>query len=393
MNIYDVLVVGAGPAGAHCARRLAHAGARVLLIEKQKEIGEPNFSTAGTPQETFQKFNLPETLAPYQWNNFCLASPGLQIFKNLAVNCGKVFDFRALKQWLSEDAARAGAEISVSTSADEPLFGESGQIIGIKGRGPSSSGEIRAKITVDASGSAGALTNKLNLINPQTRIFATGVEVELTPVKFPYPNCLYFYLGDSFVPNGYGWIFPMSQDKAKVGLARYMTRETKPLDLNKQLNRFIASIGWVKDAEPIEYHGGTIIFDPSAINYVKSGFIGIGSSVAQVNPLGGEGIRHGLQAAEFAAQVIMKSLKSGDSGEKSLSVFNKLWLDYSLNNWKECYVLAQQVYKNTRDDRTGIGLKVLNNFSGDEIFEMLFHYDFNKYAGKAAKNIIKEGVT
>ena len=44
-NELDVIIVGAGPSGAQCARELVKKGHKVLLIEKSKEIGEPNFSS------------------------------------------------------------------------------------------------------------------------------------------------------------------------------------------------------------------------------------------------------------------------------------------------------------------------------------------------------------
>ncbi len=48
---FDVIVIGAGPAGGSCARECAKRGLKVLLIERSQEIGEPNYSTAGTPKE------------------------------------------------------------------------------------------------------------------------------------------------------------------------------------------------------------------------------------------------------------------------------------------------------------------------------------------------------
>jgi flavin-dependent dehydrogenase len=39
MTDYDVIVVGAGPAGLMAARKAAEKGAKVLLIEKNKTLG------------------------------------------------------------------------------------------------------------------------------------------------------------------------------------------------------------------------------------------------------------------------------------------------------------------------------------------------------------------
>jgi flavin-dependent dehydrogenase len=51
MEEYDVIVAGAGPAGGNCAKELAETGYDVLLLERSKIIGEPNFSSGGTLTE------------------------------------------------------------------------------------------------------------------------------------------------------------------------------------------------------------------------------------------------------------------------------------------------------------------------------------------------------
>jgi len=38
---YDIVVVGAGPAGGVAARHSAKGGARVLIVEEHNEVGVP----------------------------------------------------------------------------------------------------------------------------------------------------------------------------------------------------------------------------------------------------------------------------------------------------------------------------------------------------------------
>lgn len=71
---FDVIIAGAGPAGGQCARELSARGRKVLIIEKSPGIGRPDFSTAGTPRETFEDFNLPLDLGAGSWSKILIAA-------------------------------------------------------------------------------------------------------------------------------------------------------------------------------------------------------------------------------------------------------------------------------------------------------------------------------
>jgi flavin-dependent dehydrogenase len=49
---YDLLIIGAGPAGSSAARAAARGGARVLLIDKRRQIGVPVQCAEFVPQST-----------------------------------------------------------------------------------------------------------------------------------------------------------------------------------------------------------------------------------------------------------------------------------------------------------------------------------------------------
>ncbi|MBX8643667.1 MAG: FAD-dependent oxidoreductase, partial [Thermoplasmata archaeon] len=55
---YDVIVVGAGPAGSTAARYAAMHGADVLLIEKRQEIGSPVRCGEGVSMEIFRHVDI-----------------------------------------------------------------------------------------------------------------------------------------------------------------------------------------------------------------------------------------------------------------------------------------------------------------------------------------------
>lgn len=387
---YDVVIVGAGPAGGQCARELAKVGIKVLIVDRQNEIGEPNFSTAGTTSDIIKEFKLPDELVPYKWDKLYLASPNVELCKELDHNFGYVFDFRKLRQWLVEVTAKLGGEVMVATNVKDFLY-EDGKIVGVKYVGPMGDGEIRAKIVVDATGSIGTLVNKLKMANEVKKDVATGIEYQMTNVKFPYKNTLYFYLGDKFIPNGYGWVFPLSNHMAKVGIGRRLfggsKEEKKSQNLNEMLTNFIHSIPWLESSEPVEFHAGTLTYNPEMKNFVQDNFMVIGTAASHVNPLGGEGIRHGMYSGRFAARVIIESLESNDCSKQSLIKYNKLWRDYSKNNWSDSYLLARSVYDNTNDIRMDAYIKRIDSLNGDEIYDTLFNYKFKRNALKMVSRI------
>ena len=72
MQEFDVVVIGAGPAGGQTARSLAKKGVKVLLVEKYKDFSLNNFSSAGMTLEPLKEFNIPESVVAAYWNNIVI---------------------------------------------------------------------------------------------------------------------------------------------------------------------------------------------------------------------------------------------------------------------------------------------------------------------------------
>ena len=136
----DVIVIGAGPAGGQVARELAKRGRKVLIIEKSQEIGQPNYSTAGTPKETITDFNLPQNILSASWNKIMWASPRKKAIWEFSETRGYVLDFAGLRKFLAEDIVSNGAEIMVGTAVSG-LIENNGIYEGVKYHGVFGGGE------------------------------------------------------------------------------------------------------------------------------------------------------------------------------------------------------------------------------------------------------------
>jgi geranylgeranyl reductase family protein len=376
---YDVVVVGAGPAGLQCTLELAKAGVKVLLVEKQKEIGEPNYSTAGTPEETIKDFNLPSDVAPYECDTLYFKSPNREHSFQLKKHRCYVLDFRKLRQWLAKEVSKSGGEISLCTEVQDLIIKDN-KVVGVKYQGLVSSGIIESKIVIDATGIVGILSNKLNIFDAKKTVHTLAAELEMTNVNLPVKNALCFYIGDDYVPNGYAWIFPLSDSIAKIGLARVIDFDRK-IDFNLSLKKFIEKITRLEHSQPLEFHIGSF---PSNYtdNYVRNGYIVIGSAAGQLNPIAGEGIRHALKSGRIAAQVVKEALDKDDTSKNSLSEFNNLWRNFAVDDWQLCHKLAYHFYNNTGNRRVDSFIDDFTQLSGDELYEIFFNYDLKKHLTK-----------
>jgi digeranylgeranylglycerophospholipid reductase len=117
---YDVIVVGAGPAGSTAAHYAARNGASVLLLDKKREIGNPIQCAGFLPDSSEVQALLPDAELPDSLKNYpdsCVLQriktqriipPNCSI-KEFAVK-GAVLDRCRYDQFLAEQAAKAGAE-------------------------------------------------------------------------------------------------------------------------------------------------------------------------------------------------------------------------------------------------------------------------------------------
>src|SRR3989338_5449715 len=160
-EVFDVIVVGAGPGGAQCARELSKKGWRVALIEKNKEIGEPNFSTAGTTDYLLKEFNLPQSVVGTSWDKVSIISSFNEYNWKFDKVRGYVLKFDELKKFLTKEALDNGCQVYSGSAVKGPLL-ENGKVVGVEFEDSAKDG-LRGKIIVDASGALAVIASKIGL--------------------------------------------------------------------------------------------------------------------------------------------------------------------------------------------------------------------------------------
>ena len=107
MPEFDVVIIGAGPAGCQCARLLAQANYQVLLVEQHENFEHNNFSSAATPIETLAQFNLPKSVVGSFWQEITIITTNLNCSWDSPKQLGAVLNFAKLRQFLAQNSVEA----------------------------------------------------------------------------------------------------------------------------------------------------------------------------------------------------------------------------------------------------------------------------------------------
>ncbi len=375
MEEYDVVVVGAVPAGGQCALELSKLGRNVCLIERSKIIGLPNFSTGGTPNETMKNFDLPKKVTDSPWDSILFASKNERAEFLFGKRMGYVLNYMLLKQFLAKQAKKHGAEVLTGIHVDDVLI-KNKFVVGISYNENGNGKKIFSKVVVDASGGRATLSQKLGLMKVDLKYLATGLEYYMKNVEFERKRRMDFYLGSSYAPGGYAWIFPSGTDTAKVGLGIFVHPKTK-VDLIELLRKFSKTNIQTAKATETDVHGGTILANGGISNHVMNGFVVIGDAAGQVNPIAGEGIRHALYSGRFAAKAIDPALDKNNVEKKQLEPYNRLWKNYVGHKWKISLWLERIMCSVTLDDGlTDSFVSHISKLSPETFFDASFNYNF-----------------
>lgn len=319
---YDVVVVGAGPAGSSAAFSASKAGLRVALVEKEETIAQTVRTSGVTWMDVIEEFDIPaHCYNPVK--NYVFCSPNNEVSIKSNAPKAAVLDVRKTYRWLAEKAQKQDSELFLNTTITSATRA-SGKI---SLAAVSSKQEMRfnAKIVIDASGFQSVVGKSLGLVS-QWKRFGVGAEYE-AQVENSESDTWYLMVGQQYSPAGYAWIFPLGKDIVRIGIG--VGKPESPLDPTERLKEIIdkklGPIAKLGKITPIEFHYGLIPNEGLTRKTVYDNLILVGDSAGQANPLVLEGIRYSIKYGRLAGQVAASAISKNDTTEKSLKPYEETW--------------------------------------------------------------------
>jgi len=320
----DVIVIGAGPAGLAASIIASQAGLQTLLIEKNSEIGYPIKTSAFTFKEVINSWKLPASVMAQWSNSFYVNSVHSQ--RDVEVCFGRriggLLDFHQFLRELAFQTIKNGTKIILSDKVIEPCV-KKDSVVGVK---TAQRREIGSKIVIDCSGPASIIGRKLDLIPKASHIeYGIGIEYEMSNVKVRNQNSIDFYVGKKeVVPIGYGWVFPLSKNRARVGVCTVFNtpEEISEKKIEHWHEKFLCEdspiYNQIRNAQPYEVHKGAY---PLCGMYEKPyapGLLIAGDAAAQASGLVGEGIRFAMEFGKISAKIAIESIKQNNYSDDFL---------------------------------------------------------------------------
>lgn len=309
---FDVLVVGAGPAGSTTAYILAKGGARVLLVDFKRRVGVPvqcaefvpfqlchRFPEFFTRETVVQKVRDMVHLTP--WGEVVrMPSGGFMLRRD-------VFD-----SLIAKKAEDAGAEIMLRTL----FLGLEGKKVWLERI------DTRERFTVEADiivGADGPRSKVARITGEHTRSFLTTAQFTM-PLKGMLEDLIIYFR--DYIPGGYGWVFPKGRF-ANVGVGIDPDFGVNVMDSLGRFVREVVADGLVEE-KVISRTGGWIpaegIKPP-----VRGNVLLVGDAGGFCHPITGGGIANAVLTGAMAGESILNGSPE-EYGDEATDTFGETLL-------------------------------------------------------------------
>jgi digeranylgeranylglycerophospholipid reductase len=310
---YDIVVVGAGPAGSSAARAAARKGVTVLLIDRRPRIGVP--------------VQCAELVSPWVFRHACfspdcivqttdtmvthLLDHGFHDKTHEMKSPGYMLDRSLFDQELAFDAVSAGAKLSTGTKAislsHDGLLVEQG----------AKKETLRPKVVVGADG-VHSLIGRWAGLPPMKTMVALQYEVVNPEIRF---QAEVFFHRD--YEGGYAWFFPKGK-RANIGLGITPSKTPHLPRLLDQFLDYLVEIKRLPGIEILRKTGGSIPSERPR-QAVLGNLLLVGDAAGHAHPITGAGILNAVVGGEIAGRIAGEAVQKNDL--KHLLNYENEWQD------------------------------------------------------------------
>ncbi|MFW9921530.1 MAG: geranylgeranyl reductase family protein [Candidatus Thorarchaeota archaeon] len=327
---YDVVVVGAGPAGSVAAQKVASSGYKTLLLDRRREIGVPVQCGEYLPSiremhemfpkcERLQKLGrIPRSVVTNKTTEMRLYSPRLHEYVFPLES--RVIDRALFDKHLATKAQDAGAYLSTNSRVLEKFRKNR-----LKVRTSKGIEEVSGKVIIGADGPRSTIAQYLGFSYRNTmKDISQSLQYVIGDIPIAMKEPMMFF-GHKVAPGGYAWIIPKTDSVVNVGFGLRNSFMRPGTTLVSYLDNLISNKGIfggaLKEGRILSRVGASIpVGGPLKRTYNENTIL-IGDAAGHVMASNGGGIPTALAGGSIAGEIVAQHLENG----LSLSAYETLW--------------------------------------------------------------------
>jgi geranylgeranyl reductase family protein len=338
-HAYEVIIVGAGPAGSSAAAVLGKAGKRVLLIDKgkfprEKTCGDGlTYKCLPLLEKLGLALNFREQAFFYSKGYSITFSDGAQITvrrpmaeKEAVVYMMPRFDFDNL---LFQNARQYENVSVLEEGMVTGIIEEGRRTQGVQVKANSSRAQtLLAPLVIDASGVNSKIAAQFGFAKIDLKNYALTIRGYFDEIE-GLGEVVEFIFDKAILP-GYFWIFPIGSHSANVGCGTFQHLIVeKEINLRHLLEEFIQQHPAGKKLKSARlrspFKGGKIPLGMDFTSRVRSGIIFCGDAGGFTDPITAEGISFAIESGILAGETAIDALNANKFDENFLQQYDARW--------------------------------------------------------------------
>jgi len=313
---WDVIVVGAGPAGLTAAAALAAERLSVLVLEEHDQVGDPVHCTGILGLDAFDEFDLPrDTICTITHTARFHGRHGRSVRVDGGDVAAAVIDRGRFDRLLAERAMAAGATlvrgvpVQRITTAPRAVTATIG--------GGDSPGTVAGRACILACGAQYRFNRQLGLGIPRAYLQTAQVET-----SFPEVPDVEIDLDRTLAPRGFAWLVPFRRGDVTMARIGVMASDRAAARFDEYFRAISARHGAAPSA--VQPRLRLLPLAPVKRTYADR-VLAVGDAAGLAKPTTGGGIYYSLLSGRLAAGVLGSALAQDRTDAATLRAYEAQW--------------------------------------------------------------------